>query len=263
MAGTPFLKMHGLGNDFVVLDARTTPLDLTPPRRRAIADRRLGVGCDQLIVLEPPTEPRTLDHLELQHQLAEARRDATAAASIRRKMLEHPRAAVPHLEHVAGLAQRAGDLTTAIEALQRAEALGPVSPSRRSWLVQLGSISPDADFAAFRRDGKALATSFQPGEGERGASTTVVFDQRILVVHPDGSVHTEVHTLRRVNDHECYYYSRLDFPWPVNDRDVIMHSRLEQDPVTKAITAVSEAAHPATVQSQPAEGPTSWIFARN
>ena len=56
MAGTPFLKMHGLGNDFVVLDARTTPLDLTPPRRRAIADRRLGVGCDQLIVLEPPTE---------------------------------------------------------------------------------------------------------------------------------------------------------------------------------------------------------------
>ena len=56
MAGTPFLKMHGLGNDFVVLDARGHALDLTVPRRRAIADRRLGVGCDQLIVLEPPTE---------------------------------------------------------------------------------------------------------------------------------------------------------------------------------------------------------------
>lgn len=56
MTGTPFLKMHGLGNDFVVLDARATPLDLTPARRRAIADRRLGVGCDQLIVLEPPTD---------------------------------------------------------------------------------------------------------------------------------------------------------------------------------------------------------------
>src|SRR5258708_5154611 len=48
--------MHGLGNDFVVLDGRTTPLDLSPGRRRAIADRRLGVGCDQLIVLEPPTD---------------------------------------------------------------------------------------------------------------------------------------------------------------------------------------------------------------
>jgi diaminopimelate epimerase len=56
MANTPFLKMHGLGNDFVVLDARTASLDLTPERRRTIADRRLGVGCDQLIVLEPPTE---------------------------------------------------------------------------------------------------------------------------------------------------------------------------------------------------------------
>jgi diaminopimelate epimerase len=52
----PFLKMHGLGNDFVVLDARRAALDLTLDRRRAIADRRRGVGCDQLIVLEPPTD---------------------------------------------------------------------------------------------------------------------------------------------------------------------------------------------------------------
>jgi len=56
MSRLPFLKMHGLGNDFVVLDARTAPLDLSLARRRAIADRRLGVGCDQLIVLEPPTD---------------------------------------------------------------------------------------------------------------------------------------------------------------------------------------------------------------
>jgi diaminopimelate epimerase len=56
MTGTPFVKMHGLGNDFVVLDARGAAFELTPARRRAIADRRLGVGCDQLIVLEPPTE---------------------------------------------------------------------------------------------------------------------------------------------------------------------------------------------------------------
>jgi diaminopimelate epimerase len=56
MANTPFLKMHGLGNDFVLLDARGAAFDLTPQRRRAIADRRRGVGCDQLIVLEAPTE---------------------------------------------------------------------------------------------------------------------------------------------------------------------------------------------------------------
>ncbi|WP_044559520.1 diaminopimelate epimerase [Azospirillum sp. B4] len=49
-----FLKMHGLGNDFVVLDARTTPLSLTGAQARVLADRRFGVGCDQIIILEPP-----------------------------------------------------------------------------------------------------------------------------------------------------------------------------------------------------------------
>ncbi len=48
-----FHKMHGLGNDFVIVDARETPFDLTPTLARAIADRRTGVGCDQLILLEP------------------------------------------------------------------------------------------------------------------------------------------------------------------------------------------------------------------
>ena len=50
---TPFVKMHGCGNDFVVLDERAAPLGLTPRRAAAIADRRTGVGCDQLITLEP------------------------------------------------------------------------------------------------------------------------------------------------------------------------------------------------------------------
>ena len=49
-----FRKMHGCGNDFVVLDARPAPLAITPARAAAIADRRRGVGCDQLIVIEPP-----------------------------------------------------------------------------------------------------------------------------------------------------------------------------------------------------------------
>ena len=48
-----FHKMHGLGNDFVIVDARETPFDVTPSLAKAIADRRTGVGCDQLIVLEP------------------------------------------------------------------------------------------------------------------------------------------------------------------------------------------------------------------
>ena len=51
----PFRKMHGLGNDFVVIDARETPVAMTARRAAALADRRTGIGCDQLIVLEPST----------------------------------------------------------------------------------------------------------------------------------------------------------------------------------------------------------------
>jgi diaminopimelate epimerase len=51
----PFIKMHGLGNDFVVVDARTEPFVLDDASTRAVADRRTGIGCDQLITLEPPT----------------------------------------------------------------------------------------------------------------------------------------------------------------------------------------------------------------
>jgi diaminopimelate epimerase len=47
-----FLKMHGLGNDFVVIDARKRPFALSAAQAAAIADRRRGIGCDQIIVLE-------------------------------------------------------------------------------------------------------------------------------------------------------------------------------------------------------------------
>lgn len=50
---TAFLKMHGLGNDFVVFDARHHPVPLTAGQVRAIADRRTGIGCDQVIVIDP------------------------------------------------------------------------------------------------------------------------------------------------------------------------------------------------------------------
>lgn len=47
-----FTKMHGLGNDFVVLDAVSQPIDLTPEQARFLADRHFGVGCDQILVVE-------------------------------------------------------------------------------------------------------------------------------------------------------------------------------------------------------------------
>jgi len=59
MAMVPFIKMHGLGNDFVVMDARKSPLALAwgQEEARAISDRHTGVGCDQFIMIETAGNP--------------------------------------------------------------------------------------------------------------------------------------------------------------------------------------------------------------
>lgn len=54
MADVPFLKMHGLGNDFAILDLRHHPLSMTESLAQVLADRHRGVGCDQVITIEPP-----------------------------------------------------------------------------------------------------------------------------------------------------------------------------------------------------------------
>jgi diaminopimelate epimerase len=50
-----FTKMHGAGNDFIVLDGYRQPLALTPERVRALADRHFGIGADQLLLVEKPS----------------------------------------------------------------------------------------------------------------------------------------------------------------------------------------------------------------
>ncbi|MFZ5547387.1 MAG: diaminopimelate epimerase [Pseudomonadota bacterium] len=52
-----FTKMQGAGNDFVVLDATAQPLGLTTAQLRFLGDRRFGVGADQILVVEPSTQP--------------------------------------------------------------------------------------------------------------------------------------------------------------------------------------------------------------
>jgi len=52
---TAFLKMHGLGNDFVVFDARDGAIPLTPAQARGVADRHFGIGCDTVVLIGPGT----------------------------------------------------------------------------------------------------------------------------------------------------------------------------------------------------------------
>lgn len=50
-----FTKMHGIGNDFVMIDAISQQVNITPERAKKIADRHFGVGCDQILIVEPPS----------------------------------------------------------------------------------------------------------------------------------------------------------------------------------------------------------------
>lgn len=52
-----FTKMHGLGNDFIVINTLQRPVELTPEQVRSLADRRTGIGCDQLLLIQPSNNP--------------------------------------------------------------------------------------------------------------------------------------------------------------------------------------------------------------
>ena len=68
MPTLPFTKMHGLGNDFVVFDGIAQAVALTPAQLRLLADRRLGVGCDQVLVVERPAR----DDVDLRYRIYNA-----------------------------------------------------------------------------------------------------------------------------------------------------------------------------------------------
>lgn len=57
LQGLAFSKMQGIGNDFVVLDCRQSPFRLGREQIRKLADRHFGIGCDQLLSIEPPRDP--------------------------------------------------------------------------------------------------------------------------------------------------------------------------------------------------------------
>ena len=52
-----FTKMHGAGNDFIVIDAINQAIDFTPAQWQRLADRRFGIGADQILVVEKPRLP--------------------------------------------------------------------------------------------------------------------------------------------------------------------------------------------------------------
>ena len=99
----PFRKMHGLGNDFVVLDARAAPLPITPARAAAIADRHRGIGCDQFIVMEPGADGADVFMRIRNPDGAEAGACGNATRCVARVVMEEGDADRATLRTVAGL----------------------------------------------------------------------------------------------------------------------------------------------------------------
>ena len=106
MAELAFIKMHGLGNDFVVLDGRPAPVALSTAAYRRISDRRLGVGCDQFLILEPPPNGRADVFLRIRNaDGGEAEACGNGTRCIARLVMAETGRDQAAIETVAGLLQ--------------------------------------------------------------------------------------------------------------------------------------------------------------
>jgi len=117
------MKMHGLGNDFVVLDARAQPVDMTPALAQALADRNRGVGFDQLAVISDGQDAH-LTFYNADGSLSSACGNATRC--IARMMMNHSGRSEVTLttDHGALLARDAGSGLTSVN-MGPLESFGP------------------------------------------------------------------------------------------------------------------------------------------
>ena len=169
-----FLKMHGAGNDFVVFDERAAPFALSPARIAAIADRRRGIGCDQLIRLQPATRPGASVRMVI-HNPDGAESGACGNAT---------RCIATLLEPGAAIETRAGLLPTRrladgeIEADMGAPALAAGDIPLADATVDTLHLPIDADAAACSM-GNPHATLFKPD----AETTDVAAEGRALEWH--------------------------------------------------------------------------------
>jgi diaminopimelate epimerase len=126
MGKVPFLKMHGLGNDFVVLDFRRGSIPLGTAAVRRLADRRTGIGCDQVILLKPPRHPAAQVLMGIRNadgSAAQACGNATrCVADLLHRETGEPRV---RIETAAGLLQA--------EALTDGSFAVDMGPARTAW----------------------------------------------------------------------------------------------------------------------------------
>lgn len=112
MPDLAFIKMHGLGNDFVIVDSRHSSVRLDGAGARAIADRRTGIGCDQVLVIEAPRNRLADAYLRIHNpDGGEAEACGNGTRCVAALMMDESRQSETVIETVAGLldATRADD----------------------------------------------------------------------------------------------------------------------------------------------------------
>jgi diaminopimelate epimerase len=126
MAQISFRKMHGLGNDFVVLDRRRDIVAIDAAAVRALADRRTGIGCDQVILIEPPHDPAARLFMRIRNaDGSEAEACGNASRCIARLVAEETGERRVTIETVAGL--------LATELLPDRSVAVDMGPARTGW----------------------------------------------------------------------------------------------------------------------------------
>jgi diaminopimelate epimerase len=99
-----FRKMHGLGNDFVVIDRRRANIGVDAAAARALADRRTGIGCDQLLLIEKPRDPAAQVFMRiLNADGSEAEACGNGTRCIARLIAEETGGSLVRIETLAGL----------------------------------------------------------------------------------------------------------------------------------------------------------------
>ena len=126
MAQIRFRKMHGLGNDFVVLDRRRDAVAIDAEVARNIADRRIGIGCDQLILVEPPRHPTAQVSMRIINaDGSEAEACGNATRCIARLLAEETGDNRTRIETIAGLLEA--------EVLPNQNVAVDMGPARTGW----------------------------------------------------------------------------------------------------------------------------------
>jgi diaminopimelate epimerase len=148
---TAFLKMHGLGNDFVVFDARDAAIALTPAQAHGLADRRFGIGCDTVVIIGPGSAEADASLRFLNADGGEVESCGNATRCVARLLMDE--------RGLSGvrLASRAGLL--ACREAGKGQVEVDMGPARLDWNeVPMARATDTRDFQ-LPLDGQALAAS--------------------------------------------------------------------------------------------------------